>query len=393
MINVVWSALLALLLLSGCGWNGTPSRANDFVPLTSIKIVAASPTIDASHTIAALTSTKLTVIGNYSGQFTRDITDQATWSSNSPTVADFITAVNKNRVTGIAPGAATLTATVVGVSATFTATFTLTVSSAVLDNMTFSPMDPSVPKGKTTQFTVSGTFSDSTTQDLTFDATWFSSDATIATVSDDPASKGLAKAEGASGTAATITARFDGYDFTTQLTVTDPVLESITVTPANSSIAGFAKTVTYTATGTYSDGTTADITSAVTWDSSQKSIATISTAGVATTVAAGTTSISATLNGINGNTDLTVTALVLKTLQITPANPTLTVGSSQQLNVTATYTDNSTLDVTTSSAWTSTFPTIATVNTTGIVVGNSVGSTTISALYAGQTVATIVTVQ
>jgi uncharacterized protein YjdB len=387
MINLLWSGLLMLLLLSGCGSGGTPTRQNDFIPLTSIEITA------VSSTIAMGTSTRLTVTGNFSGQFTRDITDQATWSSSSTAFATFLTSANPIRVKGVAPGTAILTATVKGVSANYT----LMVSNATVTSMAITPAASSVSKGLTTQFTVLGTFSDKTTQDLTFDSTWTSNPGTYATVSNDPASKGLATAlaEGDETITATIVIALKTSTASATLKVTAPVLQSIAVTPANSSVAGFSKTVNFAATGTYSDGLTADITSAATWASSQTGIATIVTGGVATTVAAGTTSISASLSGISGKTNFTVTDLVLKAngLQITPASPTLTVGSSQQLKVTATYTDGSNQDVTTSSTWTSTFPTIASVNTTGLVIGNASGSTTISASYGDQIIAVIVTVQ
>jgi hypothetical protein len=58
MINLVWSGLLTLLLLSGCGFDGTATRSvTDFLPLVSIEITAESPTI------AQGTSTALKVNG------------------------------------------------------------------------------------------------------------------------------------------------------------------------------------------------------------------------------------------------------------------------------------------------------------------------------------------
>ena len=152
MIKLFWSGLLTVLLLSGCGWDGTATRPNDFATLTSIQIVP------ASTTIAAGTSTRLTVIGSYSGQFTRDVTDQATWSSDNTAVAGFVTASNPNRVTGIAPGSAILKATVGGLSATSH----LTVSSATIQTVTITPSAPIIAKGLSTQLSASGTFSDGT---------------------------------------------------------------------------------------------------------------------------------------------------------------------------------------------------------------------------------------
>ncbi|MDA8427720.1 MAG: Ig-like domain-containing protein [Geobacteraceae bacterium] len=390
MINLLWSGLLTVLLLSGCGWSGTPTRGPEgIIPLSSIAIVP------VSSTIAAGTSTTLTAIGYYAG-VPSDITKLVTWSSGNTAAAAFnyTTAPNTNRVTGVAAGSAVITATVGGVSGTYP----LTVSTATVTGMTITPANPSLASGLTQQFAVSGTFSNSTTQDLTFDATWGPTPGTYATVSNDPASKGLATALKAG--VETITATFGGATpATTQLTVTSPILQSIAVTPANSSVAGFSKTVNFTATGTYSDGTTADVTNTATWASSNTSFATIvSTSGVATTVAAGTTSISATLGSITGKTNLTVTAPVLKTdgLQISPANSTMSLssGTTQQFTLTATYTDNSTQTVTSISSWSITpASTIATVNTaTGLVTATATGIVTIQASYLGQTVSTNLTI-
>ena len=86
-----------------------------------------------------------------------------------------------------------------------------------------------------------------------------------------------------------------------------PKLFSIAVTPANPSIAS-AATQQFTATGTYTDNTTKDITSSVTWTSGTASVATINTSGLATGIGAGTSVITATSGSISGTTNLTVTS-------------------------------------------------------------------------------------
>jgi hypothetical protein len=388
MVNRFWSGLITLLLLSGCGWDGTATRPNDFTKLTSITISA------VSSKIASGTSTKLIATGHFSGQFSRDVTDQAAWSSASPGVADFkyATAPNLNRVTAVAPGSAVVSATVDGVSATFT----LTVSNASATAVTITPNTASLPKGLKNQFTASGAFSDATTQDLTFDAVWSATPGTFATVSNDPASKGLATAIAIGSEL--ITAAFGPLPVvgTASLTVTAATLQTISITPANSSIAGLSKTVNFAAKGNYSDGTTVDITTA-TWSSSATNIATvIASSGVATSVAVGTTVISATLNGIIGRTNLTVTAPTLNSngLQITPSNPFVPVNMTQQLTVTATFNDGSTQNVTSNCSWSSSASSIVSVSPTGVATtGNLVGSSVITATYSGQSAFTTVTVQ
>ena len=385
MIKLLWSGVL-ILLLSGCGSNATPTRPNDFSKLTSITISA------VSSKIASGTSAKFTVTGSYSSQFSRDVTDQAVWSSASPAVADFkyTAAPNINRVTAVAPGIAVVTATVAGVSATYE----LTVSNSTIQSMTLSPATVSAPIGLKTQFTASGIFSDATTQDLTFDSEWKTNPGTFATVSNDPASKALATAAAIGDEA--ITATFGAITAPpVTLTVTAATLQSITVTPANSSIEGLSKTVTFAAKGNYSDGTTADITTA-TWSSSATSIATInSSSGVATSVAVGTTEISATLSGIIGKTNLTVTVPVLSAngLKISPTSPVMSVGGTLQLSVTATFRDSTSQDVTSSCAWTSSSQINASVSGSGVVTGGYVSYPVITASYGGQSVSVTVTVQ
>jgi hypothetical protein len=105
---------------------------------------------------------------------------------------------------------------------------------------------------------------------------------------------------------------------------------SIAITPANPSIVD-GTTRQFTATGTYSDGTTQNLTTSVTWNSLTAGVATISNAagskGLATSVAVGSTTITATLGGIVGTAALTVTSSGVVTL-IWDAPTTNTDGSS-----------------------------------------------------------------
>ncbi len=357
MINLLWSGFIFLVLLSGCGWNGTPTRNNDFIPVTSIEISA------ISSTIAANTSTRLSVKGNFSGQFTRDITDQVVWSSDAPTVAGFVIGAVPSRVTGIAPGSATLTATTGGVSATYT----LTVSSATLSKLTISPADPFIAKGLGTQFTVSGDFSDSTTQDMTFDATWASSASGVATVSNDAVNKCFLQTLAVGTSTITATFAINGVSDSTLLTVTAPSIRSIELSPTNPSVLTL-NTRSFKATGTYSDGSTADITSRVTWNSSNTVTATIAGNGTATTLAQGTTAISATLDGVSQTTNLkttggNLTAITLTAAGTTPVGSNITLASGTNIRMTATglFNNGSTRDISGVVLWSTANPNLATV--------------------------------
>ena len=84
-------------------------------------------------------------------------------------------------------------------------------------------------------------------------------------------------------------------------------LVSISVNPASASI-NIGQTQQFTAIGTYNDGSTADITSAVAWTSSLSSTATIDSKGLSTGVAAGTSTISAGQGSVSGSATLDVTS-------------------------------------------------------------------------------------
>jgi hypothetical protein len=79
-------------------------------------------------------------------------------------------------------------------------------------------------------------------------------------------------------------------------------ISSIAITPSAATIAS-GQTQRFTATATYSDGRTQDISTAVTWNSSATSKATIDYSGLASWVASGSSTISCSYDGLAaGNT-------------------------------------------------------------------------------------------
>jgi len=92
---------------------------------------------------------------------------------------------------------------------------------------------------------------------------------------------------------------------------TTPTLTSIAVTPNQPSTVAVGSTMYFYATGTYSDGTTSNMTTNVTWASSDNNIATIDWMALARGLAAGTVDITASLDGITSPAvSLTVTGSV-----------------------------------------------------------------------------------
>ena len=169
-------------------------------------------------------------------------------------------------------------------------------------------------------------------------------------------------------------------------------LVSIAVTPASPSIAK-GGTQQFTATGTYSDGSTQNLTNSVTWSSSNTSVATISGTGLATGVGTGTSTIQAASGSITGATTLNVTAAVmLSSITVTPANPSIRKGTTQQFTATGNYSDGSRRNLTNLVTWRSSNTSVATISSTGLATAVGVGTSIIQATSGTVTGSTALTV-
>jgi len=104
---------------------------------------------------------------------------------------------------------------------------------------------------------------------------------------------------------------------------------------------------------------------------------------LATAVGTGVSTISATLGAVSGSTVLTVTGPALQSIAVTPANPSITKGSTQQFTATGTYSDNSTQNLTAQVTWNSSAPAVATISATGLATAVGAGTSTITASLVG----------
>ncbi|WP_052130370.1 Ig-like domain-containing protein [Aeromonas caviae] len=183
-----------------------------------------------------------------------------------------------------------------------------------------------------------------------------------------------------------MTASLDGVTSNAvQVTVTDAVLTAIAITPPSVSV---SKGQTRQLTATYSDNTTANVTSSVAWLPDDTATATV-ISGLLTGVEQGTTEVTASLDGVTSNTvQVTVTDAVLTAIQVTPPSVSVGKGQTQQLTATATYSDNTTADVTGSVAWLSDDTAAATV-ISGLLTGVEQGTAEVTASLDGVTSNTV----
>jgi Bacterial Ig-like domain (group 2) len=170
-----------------------------------------------------------------------------------------------------------------------------------------------------------------------------------------------------------------------------PSLSSLAITPGNPSI-GAGQNQQFTAEGTFSDGSKQDLTSSVSWTSSNTAVATINGSGTATAVALGDSKIVAASGSISTSTIFTVGPPGVVSIAVTPSNALVVLGAPVQFTATGTFSGGSTKDLTNAATWSSSNTNFATVSSTGLVIGVANGGLTISAEVSAVTGSDAVTV-
>jgi uncharacterized protein YjdB len=328
--------------------------------------------------------------GVYSDMSTVDLTTTAVWTTGNAGVATASNASGaQGQLTATGAGTTTVTATVGAISGSTN----VTVTTPALSQVVVMPITPTNHVGETRQFVAIAIYSNGTQQNVTGRATWSSSNVAVASIN----GMGLATARAVGTT--TISATFQGLTGTTTLTITNAVPVSISVTPVAPSVAA-GTNQPFQATAIFSDNTTQNVTNQATWTSSNTTVASIATAGpargTARALAAGTTTITASWQGLSDSTTLTVTAAVPVSITVTPASSTVAVGTVVPFTATLIYSDGTSRPITPMATWTSSDPGVAQVSTAGGMRGQATalaeGTTTIEASFQGLTGSALLTV-
>lgn len=241
--------------------------------------------------------------------------------------------------------------------------------------VTVGPAAAQVEVGLTTQLTASA--QDSKGNTLSNPVTWSSSAATVASVSATGLVTGVATG------AATITATAGGKQGTAIVTVVPPSVQSVAVSLAASTI---EVTRTTTATAVLRDAGGNILTGRqLTWTTGNPSIATVTTGGVVTGVAVGSTTIIGTSEGKSGSATLTVTPPAVATVTVSLNPASVVVGATSQATFVARDAGNNVLTGRVA-AWSSSNQAVATINAaTGAIAAVAAGTATMTATVEGKT--------
>ena len=324
-------------------------------------------TVNQLVTSITLSKSSATIVVDRTLQLTYTVTPSnatnkaVTWTSSDPAVATVSTG---GLVTTKSVGTTTITATTVDGS-DLSASCQVTVTPQLATGVTLSQTTANMLIENTLQLTA--TVSPDNTTDKT--VTWSSSNTAVVTVS----STGLVTAKSVGNATITVTTA-DGSNksATCQVTVNPRLVTGITLNKTTATLNN-GETVQLTATVTPGNATNP----AVTWTSSNISVATVSGSGLVTAKGRGTATITATTtDGTNLSATCEITVNQLAT-SISLSQTTASIVVDKTLQLTATVSPSNANNKTV--AWTSSNTAIATVDNTGLVTAKSVGSATITA--------------
>lgn len=328
----------------------------------------------AGSTLSAPGQLQFFAVGAFTNGTRGDITATVSWGTSNPGVA---TVSNSAGSQGLVTGVNTGVSNIIATSGQVTASTPLRVNQ--ITGVAVSPLSASTPVNGTQQFVANALYSDGTSKNVTTSVTWNSLNTPVATVSNAIGSQGLANAVSIGNSS--ICAQFGtNFDNCAELTVS-AYLVSLAISPANETVPK-ATQQQFAATGTYSDGSTRDATTSVTWSSSNVSVASISNVsgsqGLATELGQGTAAITAKSGSISASTNITLTAPAPANITVSPTPVALQQGNTAQLAAKLTLTDGTTQDITQTATWTSSSSGVATVNQ-GLVTAVGPGTATITA--------------
>ena len=336
------------------GVNGTAAVTVTPVPVASVTVSPSSGSITVGQTLQLGAATASSTGQTLSGRV-------VTWTSSLSAVAPVS---STGLVVAISAGTATITATSEGRSGTAQ----IAVTAVPVASIRVTPATATVALGQTAQLAAQAL--DASGNSLNRSITWSSDQPSIATVSQT----GLVTSVNAG--VARISASVGAVAGAASVTVTPVPVATLTISPSGATVlVGDTQQLTATARDANGDALPGRV---VTWISGAPSVATVSQAGLVAAVGPGSAVIFAASEGVATSVTITVTTVGVAAVRVTPGTGTIQQGTFLQLVATALDANNNVLPGK-AVAWASSNEAIATVSSTGRVLGIAPGQFTIIA--------------
>ena len=379
-LSIAWaSSNVAVATVSSTGLVTGVSKGESTI-IASVGGVSASGSVlvtDVSASSIEITPNKGTLSIGQSSQLSARLKDaqgnivagrDVSWSSSDTAI---VTVSNAGMLTAISDGESTITASVEGVSGFAT----VTVSGAPVASISVSAQSASISVGQTQQLTAS--VSDAGGNILNDRImSWTTSNEASATVSNAGLVTGIALGS------STITVTSEGKSATVVVEVSVSPVSSVSVTPQSVKLSA-GQTQQLSETVTDKDG---NVLSGfvIIWSSTNSASVTVSNTGLITGIAPGSSSITATIEGKIATASVNVAKAAVSSIGLKPNLSVVRIDENQQVIATVKSTSGGEL-LGVRLNWSSSDSSIATVSTTGVVTGKSVGTATIIVSFGGVT--------
>lgn len=312
------------------------------------------------------TTLQFRALGTFTDGSVRDVTHEVRWGSQHESVAKISNAEGSwGLATGLSGGTSYMVASMDGT----TGARALYVEDDELQSITIRPDSMNLSQAGTYRLYATANFAHADSFTVNQAMTWSSSDDSVVTVSNEPGSQGVITGV-ERGSTAIITAldTRTGKKGTSTVTVTNPAVDHIEITPADVTLP-VGLTQQFKATVYYKNGTSEDATEHVAWSVDDTRIATVGGTGrsVVKARATGQTMVRAVVMNHVATATLTVTDARLDSIAVTPENATLRNGGQLQYAAVGTYSDGSTRTITDLVTW-------ASSHTNWVSISNSDGS-------------------
>ncbi len=355
------------------GWRKPSDRFGE-VPKEVIPGNVLSPNVNIAVTGIAVNPEQIEIEIGETAQLIKEVTpsfasnNNVIWTSNNTSL---VTVDEFGNIEGIATGTATITATTV--DGNFSDETIVTVAESIISvtGITLGTQSEDIVIGEILDLAETISPSNASNQSVV----WTSSDPTIVTVDTDGTITGISE-----GTATITATTVDGnFSDETTVTVTEPIISVTGITLGTQSediVIGEILDLTETISPSNASN------QSVVWTSSDPTIVTVDTDGTITGISEGTATITATT--VDGNfsdeTTVTVTEPIISVTGITLGTQTEDIVIGEILDLTETISPSNASNQ--SVVWTSSDPTIVTVDSDGTITGISEGTATITVTTA-----------